>query len=90
MPEQMFKEEIRTVKKEEGTIEEDMEQFIKLSNPKNTVYVMHAPPYETKLDIINDLYTVHQHRLETIHAEMLEMTIIILIAMEIILALYRN
>lgn len=54
MPQQMFKEEIRTVMKEEGTIEEDLEQFIKLSNPKNTVYVMHAPPYKTKLDIIND------------------------------------
>lgn len=37
-----------------------------------------------KLDIIKDLYTVFQDRLDTIRAEMLEIIIIILIAIEII------
>ncbi|MCK4265093.1 hypothetical protein KAW80_01915 [Candidatus Babeliales bacterium] len=39
---------------------------------------------DSKLDIIRDLYTVYQHRLETIHAEMLEVIIVILISIEII------
>ncbi len=43
-----------------------------------------------KLEIIRDLYTVYQHRLETIHAEMLEVVIILLIALEIILALVKS
>jgi len=43
--------DIRTVKKEEGTIEMDLEKLKKLSNPKETIYVMHSPPFNTKLDI---------------------------------------
>jgi len=53
-PKQIFDEEIRTVEKEEGTMEEDLKNFKKLSNPKKTIYVMHAPPFDTKLDIIHD------------------------------------
>ena len=49
---QLFLEEIRTAEKEGGTIEEDLIQLKKLSNPKKTVYVIHAPPFNTKLDII--------------------------------------
>lgn len=51
-PLQMHDYEIRTVKKEEGTIKEDLSNLIKLSNPKKTIYVIHAPPFNTKLDII--------------------------------------
>ena len=53
-PKQMFDYEIRTVKKEEGTIKDDLDNFVKLSNPKKTIYVMHAPPFDTKLDVITD------------------------------------
>jgi len=49
MPQQLFNEEVRSVKKESGTIEEDLK---KLSNPKKTIYVIHAPPFNSKLDII--------------------------------------
>lgn len=52
MPAQLFLEEIRSIEMEEGTIDEDLKNIKKLSNPKKTVYVMHAPPYNTKLDII--------------------------------------
>ena len=51
---QFFDYEIRTVKKEEGTIKEDLSNLIKLSNPKKTIYVIHTPPFNTKLDIISD------------------------------------
>ncbi len=51
-PQQLHEYEIRTVKREEGTIKEDLQNFIKLSNPKKTVYAIHAPPFSTKLDII--------------------------------------
>ena len=51
-PKQLHDYEIRTVKKEEGTIKEDLSTFIKLSNPKKTIYAMHAPPFSTELDII--------------------------------------
>ena len=51
---QFFDYEIRTVKKEEGTIKEDLSNLIKLSNPKKTIYVFHTPPFNTKLDIITD------------------------------------
>ncbi|MCH8003997.1 MAG: metallophosphoesterase [Nanoarchaeota archaeon] len=54
MPQQLHDYEIRTVKKEEGTIKEDLDNFIKLSNPKKTIYVMHAPPFDTKLDVISE------------------------------------
>jgi len=52
MPQQLHDYEIRTVKKEEGTIKEDLSSLIKLSNPKKTIYVIHAPPFNTKLDIV--------------------------------------
>jgi len=51
-PNQLHDYEIRTVKEEEGTIKEDLQNFIKLSNPKKTIYVIHAPPFNTKLDMI--------------------------------------
>ena len=53
MPQQPHDYEIRTVKNEGGTIKWDLSNLIKLSNPKKTVYVIHAPPFNTKLDIIN-------------------------------------
>ncbi|MBI2651845.1 metallophosphoesterase [Candidatus Woesearchaeota archaeon] len=49
---QLFLEEVRSIEKENGTIEEDLEELKKLSNPKKTIYVIHAPPLNTKLDII--------------------------------------
>ena len=50
---QLFNEEIRSAGKENGTIKEDLEKLKKLSNPKNTIYVIHAPPYSTNLDLTN-------------------------------------
>lgn len=52
VPRQLFLEEIRSIKRENGTIEGDLRELKKLSNPKKTVYVIHAPPFNTKLDII--------------------------------------
>ena len=52
IPQQLFLEEIRSIEKENGKIKEDLEKIKKLSNPKNTIYVIHAPPYDTKLDMI--------------------------------------
>ena len=49
---QLFLEEIRSVEKEDGTIKGDLDKFKKLSNSKKTIYVIHAPPFNTKLDII--------------------------------------
>jgi len=51
-PAQLFPGEIRSVEKENGTVEGDLEKLKKLSNPKKTIYVIHAPPFNTKLDII--------------------------------------
>ena len=52
IPRQLFNEEIRSAEKENGTIKEGLENLKKLSNPKKTVYVIHAPPFSTNLDII--------------------------------------
>lgn len=46
--------EITTMPKEKGTIEEDMKKIKKLSNPEKTIYVTHAPPFNTNLDIIRN------------------------------------
>jgi hypothetical protein len=43
-----------------------------------------------KLDIIQDLYEVYQDRLDTIHGEILEFVIIILILFEIIMVVLRS
>lgn len=51
-PAQLFPEQIRSVEKENGTIEEDLRKLKKLGNPKKTIYVIHASPYNTKLDVI--------------------------------------
>lgn len=51
-PAQLFNEEVRSAEKGSGTIKEDLQKLKKLSNPKKTIYVIHAPPYNTKLDII--------------------------------------
>lgn len=53
MPRQLFLEEIRSAEKENGTIKEDLQNLKKLSSPKKTIYVIHAPPYNTKLDIVS-------------------------------------
>lgn len=42
-----------------------------------------------KLDIINDLYTVYQDRLDAIHDELMTLVIIVLIALEAILVFMR-
>ncbi len=42
-----------------------------------------------KLDIIKDLYGVYQDRLDSIHEGILESVIIVLIAVEVLLALIR-
>lgn len=52
IPQQLFSEEIRSIEKENGTIEEDFKKLKKLSNPKKTIYAIHAPPFNTKLDVI--------------------------------------
>lgn len=52
MPQQSFLEEVRSVEKEDGTMDEDLQKLKSLSNPKKTIYVIHAPPFNTKLDII--------------------------------------
>ena len=49
---QLFSEEIRSIEKENGTIADDLKNLKKLSEPKKTIYVIHAPPFNTKLDII--------------------------------------
>lgn len=49
-----FDGEIRTVEAEGGNIEEDLNNFKKLSYPEKTIYVIHAPPFNTKLDIITN------------------------------------
>lgn len=43
--------DVRTVKKEIGTIEDDLNKLKKLSNPKETIYIIHSPPFDTKLDM---------------------------------------
>lgn len=52
VPNQFFDEEIRSIEREWGTIENDLENLKKFSSPKKTIYVIHAPPFNTKLDII--------------------------------------
>ncbi len=52
VPKPLFPEEIRSVGKEDGTIEDDLNNLKKLSRPKKTIYIIHAPPFNTKLDII--------------------------------------
>ncbi len=49
---QLFDEEIRSMEKEHGTIQDDLIKLKNLSDPKKTIYVIHAPPFNTKLDII--------------------------------------
>ena len=51
-PKQLFNEEIRSIEKEDGTIEKDLQELKSLSNPKKTIYVIHSPPFNTKLDKI--------------------------------------
>ena len=51
-PQQLFDEEIRSVEKENGNIKEDLNKLKKLSNQNKTIYVIHAPPFNTKLDVI--------------------------------------
>lgn len=33
-----------------GTIKEDLDELAKMSDPENTIYLFHSPPYGTKLD----------------------------------------
>jgi len=45
------KYDVRTAPKEKGTIEEDLNKLKKMADAKKTIYVIHAPPYNTELDI---------------------------------------
>lgn len=45
-------DEVRSIEKEEGTISEDLNNLKKSSSPKKTIYVIHSPPFNTKLDIV--------------------------------------
>ncbi|HII66311.1 TPA: hypothetical protein HA295_06085 [Candidatus Woesearchaeota archaeon] len=51
MPPQLSSETVRSVPEEKGTIAEDMEDIAALSDPRKTVYAIHAPPFNTNLDI---------------------------------------
>lgn len=42
--------DIRTAPKEDGTIALDLQRIASMSEPKNTIYVMHSPPFCTLLD----------------------------------------
>ena len=53
MPPQLSPEVLRSAEEEEGTISKDMEKIAKLSDPKKTVYVIHAPPFNTNLDVVS-------------------------------------
>lgn len=52
MPSRLFMQEITSTEREKGTIENDLKNFKKLSSPKSTIYAIHAPPFNTKLDMI--------------------------------------
>lgn len=39
--------------KEEGGIEEDLKELKGLADPKKTIYVFHAPPFGTSLDVLH-------------------------------------
>lgn len=41
------------LKKRNDTIEKDLKKLMKHVNPRKTILVTHAPPYNTKLDMIN-------------------------------------
>ena len=51
-PQRFSGEIIRSIEEEKGTIESDLKEIRKLSNPNATIYVTHAPPFNTKLDIV--------------------------------------
>ncbi len=52
IPPQLFAQKIRSIEKEDGTINGDLQKLKRLSDPENTVYVTHAPPFGTNLDVI--------------------------------------
>ena len=56
-PLQMFDEVITSTEREDGTIEEDLNNLAKISKPGKTVYLVHCPPHGTNLDVI----TTGQH-----------------------------
>ena len=45
---------IRTSPEERTTIEQDLKQLSKLSDPKTTIYLFHGPPFDTKLDMMHN------------------------------------
>lgn len=51
-PVQLSSDVLRSAEEKRGTIEEDMALLAELSTPKKTIYILHAPPYNTNLDII--------------------------------------
>ena len=54
-----------------------------------TIFISHNVPYDTKLDIIKDLYAVHLGRLDIIHDQILTLVIIILIVVETLIAFLK-
>ncbi|MDY6855241.1 MAG: metallophosphoesterase [Thermodesulfobacteriota bacterium] len=46
--------DLKEILEKEKTIQEDMECFLRMSDPRKTIYVIHSPPYDTVLDRIID------------------------------------
>lgn len=44
-------QDVVSMKREPGTIEDDLKKLKKLADPKKTIYVLHSPPYGTALDV---------------------------------------
>jgi Icc-related predicted phosphoesterase len=51
-PPQLSPDVLRSIDEEKGTIAEDMELLASLGEPRKTIYIIHAPPFNTNLDIV--------------------------------------
>ncbi len=51
-PVQLSTDVLRSAEEKPGTIEEDMALLASLAEPKKTLFILHAPPFNTNLDII--------------------------------------
>ncbi len=61
IPSQLSPEVLRSCEEELGTIEEDLKDLAVLSDPGKTIYVIHAPPHGTNLDITTSGEHVGSH-----------------------------
>jgi hypothetical protein len=50
-PEGKFPVDLETDVRARGTIEQDLIELAKLSDPRNTLYMFHSPPFDTSLDL---------------------------------------